>query len=390
MKMGKIKGIQISLHISTLVIVLMVGYIIASLYSELTMGLAPLWQLILIGIINGFLILFAILIHELMHSLLALKYGLKISEIELYLFGGVSKIEEEPKSPGSEIYISFIGPLSSLVLGGVFFVILFIIGNLFQYFNAVVLASGLDIFILGISGTTSIFVNTTIFYFGWMNLILGLFNLIPAFPMDGGRILRAILWKLKNNHISATEIAAKVGRIFGYIFTGFGFIEIFLFGIFNGIWFIIIGLFLSDSAQREFIQTVIQVRLSKVTSRELLSHFEIIIPYDMPLSELMREYFMKYKRSYFPVEQDGTLIGLIHISDINKVPIEKRNEIKAISLVKDIKEFPTIKLDSTGLEVFKRMQKTTSLPRIVIVKSDDDNILGFIGEHELEYVLRFS
>ncbi len=390
MKLIKIKGIQITIHYSTLLIVLMVGYVVASFYSQLTLGAAPLWQLLLIGIINGLIILFSIIVHELMHSLTALKYELPISEIELYLFGGVSKIEEEPKSPKEEAIISFVGPLSSLLLGGLFFLLMFVMGDTFNEFLFPNVYSTLVNFNKGIFDPARLILDATIFYSAWTNLILGAFNLLPAFPMDGGRLLRALIWKIKGDHLSATETASTVGRIFGFLFIGIGFFEIFFTGLINGIWLIIIGFFIRSSAQSAYIQTILQVKLSKITADKLLHEFELIIPQDMPLENLMTSFFIKYKKGYFPVGTDGKITGIIHITDIKNVNKEKFNFETARSIMKDINEFPSIDYDKNGLEVWKKINQITTHPKIVIVRGKDNNIMGYIGEEELAFVLRFS
>ncbi len=390
MKLAKIKGIQIIIHFSTLLIVLMVGYIVSSFYYQLTLGMAPLWQLIIIGIINGLIILFSIIIHELIHSLTALKFGLPISEIELYLFGGVSKIEEEPKSPKEEALITFVGPLSSLLLGGFFFLLMFIMGDTFNEFLYPNFYSTFINFNKGLFNPARLILDATIFYSAWSNLILGAFNLLPAFPMDGGRLLRALIWKIRKDHISATETASKVGQVFGFLFIGFGFLEIFFFGLINGIWLIIIGSFLRSSAQSAYLQTILQVKLSKITAGELLHEFELIIPQDMSLENLINNYFIKYKKGYFPVGIDGKIIGIIHFTDIKNVNVEESHLKNAKSIMRDIDEFPSIDYNKSGLEVWKKINQITTHPKIVIVRGRENNIIGYIGEEELAFILRFS
>ena len=194
MRIGTIKGIKIKLHFSTLFIVGLVGFYSAILYIDLARQAnheVILLELVLVFLLNGILILLSILIHELSHSLMALRYGLKVSEIELYLFGGVSKMEEEPKTPKSELLISIIGPISSFVFGASFLVLFFL--------TPIPLPAWLLV---------------TLFYSGITNIGLGIFNLLPAFPMDGGRVLRAFLWNRRKNLLSATKTASKVERFF--------------------------------------------------------------------------------------------------------------------------------------------------------------------------------
>ncbi|MHA2088583.1 MAG: M50 family metallopeptidase, partial [Promethearchaeota archaeon] len=169
MKIAKIKGIEIRLHLSTLLIIALVGFYAASLYAALIPN-ASIIELITVGLINGIIILASILTHELSHSIIAQRNGLEVTEIELHLFGGVSRIEEEPHTPRAEILIAIVGPLSSLLIGIILLVL----------------------FYLPLSIPT--FLVVTFFYSGISNIGLGIFNLLPAFPIDGGRVLRAFLW----------------------------------------------------------------------------------------------------------------------------------------------------------------------------------------------------
>ena len=228
MKIARIYGIDIKLRISTLLIVGLVGFYAASFYYSLVPN-PPLFDLILVGLVSGFMLLFSILAHELMHSIVAQKYGLKVSEIELYLFGGASKIEEEPKTPKSEMIIAVVGPLTSLVIGGILLLIIFL-------------------FPIGIYPLLFV----PIFYTGFSNIILGIFNLLPAFPMDGGRVLRAFLWYRRHDIISATKTSSRIGSVFAYGLIGFGFLQMLFYGFLNGLWFVIIGFFLNSQTRQSY------------------------------------------------------------------------------------------------------------------------------------------
>ena len=221
MKIGTIKGITIRLNISTLLIIALVGFSAASFYDQMVEGIG-LVELILVGILNGVILLASILLHELSHSLMAQRYELNVTEIELYLFGGVSKIEEEPRTPKSEMIISVVGPATSLLIGGALFGL---------YFLPIAVPS---------------FLVVTFFYSGLSNVILGIFNMIPAFPMDGGRVLRAFLWNRRDDIVSSTKSATTVSKFFGYGFMVLGFIQMILFFSFNAFWFILIGMFLNS------------------------------------------------------------------------------------------------------------------------------------------------
>ncbi|MHA2006571.1 MAG: M50 family metallopeptidase [Promethearchaeota archaeon] len=365
MKIAKIKGIEIKLHASTLLIIALIGFYAASFYAAI-IPRASIIELIVVGLINGSVILISILLHELSHSVVAQKYGLNVSEIELYLFGGVSKIEEEPKTPKSELIIAVVGPLSSLIIGAVL---------LFMFFLPVSIPA---------------FLLVTLFYSGISNIGLGIFNLLPAFPIDGGRVLRAILWKRRNDILSATKTASKVGVVFGYGLMIYGLLQLFTTGFINGIWLIIMGSFLKSTARQSYSQTLSEVTLSNLSVREILSLPTRGIPFDKTLTEALRDYFFPYKKPYFPVIQSDEIVGIIHMSDIRKIPISQRSSIIVGYVMKKISEFQNIDEDQSGKEAWKRLKKLTKRPHLIVVREKiNSKLVGFIGEEDVLSSLKY-
>ncbi|TFG05815.1 MAG: site-2 protease family protein [Promethearchaeota archaeon] len=365
MKLGTIKGIGIKLHFSTILIVGLVGFYASVFFTSLQPD-ASFTDIILVAIANGIIILLSILIHELAHSLMANRYGLKVSEIELYLFGGVSKIEEEPRTPKSEFIISGVGPLSSIILGAIFL-------TLYAFMPFSIPA----------------WIVVTLLYSGISNIGLGFFNLLPAFPMDGGRVLRAYLWQRRRNILSATKTASRIGSFIGYSLMIYGFAQIFLFGLFGGFWLILIGSFLNNSAKKSYIQTVNEVTLSNINIRDIMGAPQLSIPYDTNIDEAIRKYFMIYKRVYFPVSQEGNIIGIIHLEDLKKIAAEQRPYLKIGDYLRSLSEFPSIYLESTGKDALKKLVEMKTLPHVVIVREEDDHIIGFVGEQDLYNAIRF-
>lgn len=320
--------------------------------------------------INGLIILGSIIAHELSHSIISLRHGLNVSEIELYMFGGVSNIEEEPKTPRSETIISGAGPAASLIIGGVFLLLYFI-------------PLWLDI-------TLPAILAITFFYSGISNTGLGLFNLVPAFPMDGGRVLRAYLWKKRDDLLSATETASKVGYYFGWAMVGYGFFEIiFLPGIIGGFWFIILGFFLSNSSRNAYQQTVYEYKLSKISAKEVLKKPDQMIPFDTKIKDAIQQYFMNFRKSYFPVIKNDEIIGIVTIDSIQKIPPNQRSELIIGKAMKDISEFPNISEEETAKAAFSKIRVEEQEPKIIIVK-DDGSVSGFITENEIQSAIRLS
>lgn len=366
MKIGRVKGIVLKLHLSTLLIIGLVGISAASFYF--TIVLTPsLMELIIVGILSSVIILISILLHELTHSLVAQKYGLIVSEIELFLFGGVSKIEKEPETPKSEMVIAIVGPLSSLIIGFSFLIVVFL--------SPIILSP---------------IIYVSLLYTGISNIGLGLFNLIPAFPVDGGRVLRAFLWYRRHDILSATKTASRVGSFFAYGLMVYGVLQAFLFGFFNGFWLVLIGSYLNRQTKQAYIQVKNEAILSTLYAKEMMSIPHLEIPFDTLISDAMKNYFMIYKRLYFSVIQGDTIVGVVHINDIKKIPQNQRHQYIVGYVMRKASGFPSIDERETGKEVMRKLVLTKNNPRLVVVKeTNDDYVLGFIGEDEIISTIRF-
>jgi len=367
MKIFKIKGIEIKFHISTLVIVAIVGFYAASIYYTTLKGNVQIWELILVGLINGIFILLSILAHELMHSLMALRKGIKVSEIDLYLFGGVSKIEEEPDNPKNEFLISIVGPITSLIIGSILMILYF----------------------LPVKYNPMIYI--TLYYIGLSNILLGIFNAIPAFPMDGGRVLRAYLWHKRKNILSATKTASKVGVFFGYAMIIFGFVEIIFIGVFSGFWFVLIGWFLISSAKNSYAHTIVEVKLSNLFAKNILHPLTISIPFNMLIIDSIRYYFMVYKKSYFPISEGDKIVGIIDLKTIQKISIDERRNMLVDNAMYKISDFPIINGDESGKKALMSLRKIRNTPKLlIVVERDTDKILGIIGEEDIRAALEYA
>lgn len=366
MKIGRVKGIVLKLHLSTLLIIGLVGISAASFYF--TIVLTPsLMELFIVGILSSVIILISILLHELAHSLVAQKYGLIVSEIELFLFGGVSKIEKEPETPKSEMVIAMVGPLSSLIIGFSFLIVVFL--------SPIILSP---------------IIYVSLLYTGISNIGLGLFNLIPAFPIDGGRVLRAFLWYRRRDILSATKTASRVGSFFAYGLMVYGVLQAFLFGFFNGFWLVLIGSYLNRQTKQAYIQVKNEAILSTLYAKEIMSIPHLEIPFDTLISDAMKNYFMIYKRLYFSVIQGETIVGVVHINDIKKIPQNQRHQYIVGYIMRKTSGFPSIDERETGKEVMRKLVLMKNNPRLVVVKeTNDDYVLGFIGEDEIISTIRF-
>jgi Zn-dependent protease/predicted transcriptional regulator len=242
----------------------------------------------------------SVLLHELAHSLVARARGLPVHNIVLFIFGGVSNIEQEPKTPGVEFSMAFVGPLVSLLIGALAYGFLFLV-----------------------RGSHSAIV-PVLAYLAVANILLGVFNLLPGFPLDGGRVLRSIVWKLTGNAYRATQVATIVGQIIAYLFILWG---IWLFfsshDAFDGIWSGFIGWFLLSAAQSAREQATLETAFRGVTVARVMNPNPMTVPANISLQRLVDEYFLPQGLRFALVTQGDQLAGLITLGDIRHVPREQ-------------------------------------------------------------------
>lgn len=315
--LGRVFGIQIQLDWSWIFIFLLVTWNLAagvfpSQHPE--WGTALNWT---IGLAASVLFFASVLAHELAHSLVAVARGLPVRRITLFLFGGVSNIEREPPSPGTEFLIAIVGPITSIGLG----VLFILLGGLLGLQIGAVLDSPQQL--LATLGPLS----TLLMWLGSINIVLGLFNLIPGFPLDGGRVFRSVLWALTGNLRRATRWASWVGQGIAWLFIVGGIammfgvrLPFFGTGLFSGLWLAFIGWFLNQAAVQSYQQVVVEDILEGVpVSRLMRANAPTVTP-EMRLSQLVDEYILGTDERAFPVVEGDRLVGLVCLEDVRKVP----------------------------------------------------------------------
>ena len=306
LKIGRLLGVPIRLHYTLILGVLLITWTLAIGYlpSEYPgLSSATYW---LIGVIGASVLFISVLIHELAHSYVAKKSGLPVRRIVLFIFGGVSEIEEEPKEASVEFKIALVGPLTSFAIALVLWLLQYVT-NAFR--GSVLIVAPLE-------------------YGAYINVLLGGFNLLPAFPLDGGRIFRAMVWRWKKNLVRATRIATNVGVFFAYLMMFGGFMLVIGDVFIGGLWFILIGWFLKSGAESSYRQTIINEALANVSIRDIMTRDVHTVNPDTLVKDVVETHFIKYKHGGFPVEKDSKLLGLITLQDIKKIPREKWQETK--------------------------------------------------------------
>jgi Zn-dependent protease/predicted transcriptional regulator len=302
-RIGKIAGIDIDIHVSWIIILVLLTVSLATgWFPQLYPGwsTATYW---VVSLIASLLLFVSVLLHELAHSLVARRRGLPVKNITLFIFGGVSNIEQEPKSPGIEFQMAVVGPLTSLVIGFVCFLLQ-----------------------LPLRGSNSP-LEGILFYLAVTNVLLGVFNLIPGFPLDGGRVLRSIVWRITGSMRQATRVASITGQIIAYLFILLGIWLFFTGNILNGIWLGFIGWFLLSAAQSANAQVMLESVLRGVTVGEVMNPKPATVPANISLQQLVDAYFLPGGLRYALVMQGEQLVGLMTLSDIRHVPREQWAQI---------------------------------------------------------------
>jgi Zn-dependent protease/predicted transcriptional regulator len=290
-RIGKVFGIDIKIDSSWLVIFILFTWVLAGQYFPRLFpegSRALMWG---IGALTSVLLFASVLFHELMHSVVAQSQGERVDSITLFILGGVSQIAEEPKKPWQEFTMAGAGPLGSFILAGVFF------------FAALALHDSSRL----LAASTS--------YLAVLNTGLGLFNLLPGFPMDGGRVLRSILWKATGNLKKATRIASLSGQTFAFLFILLGVLQI-LRGVFSGLWFIFIGWFLHSAAVRGYDQVVLKEMLQGFKARDLMTTDYAAVPPSLAVQDLVDDHILKKKERVFLVMEGQDLQGIVCLEDV--------------------------------------------------------------------------
>jgi Zn-dependent protease/CBS domain-containing protein len=320
LSLGRIAGIHVGLNWSLLVVAALIAW---SLATGILPSAAPgqtsgaYWTA---GVVSAFVYLASLLAHELAHSVVAMRRGVRVEGITLWLFGGVSRFSSESSSPGAQALITFVGPLTSLLLGAVFVVGSAVVGG----------------------GAHAGLVPASLAWLGFINILLGVFNLLPAFPLDGGRLLHSLIWLRTGDRLRATRIAARIGMAFGFLLIAYGLITFFAAGsLIGGVWSVFLGWFLLSAARAEEASGLIRQALSGISVAEVMTPNPVQAPDDISVEDALHRYVLTSRHSTFPThDAGGRLSGLLTMAALKKVAPDAR----ATTLVKEV----TCPLDSVS------------------------------------------
>jgi len=355
--MGKLFGISIRVDYSWFFIFLLVTWSLAGSYFP---SVFPQWsvaQSIIAGLITSLLFFASVLAHELGHSVTAQRHGIPVNSITLFIFGGLARITREPDRPGAEFKIAIAGPLTSIVLGIIFWALYMLLPSP-RFDGAAEIA----------------------FWLGWMNLTLAVFNLLPGFPLDGGRVLKAVIWKVTGNPGRATRWVSNIGKGIAYLMIAAGILLMFTGNWLNGLWLAFIGWFLSNSASGNSRQIAVRQELQKHTVSELMNTDYVKIPPYISIEDMYNDYIKPNKKSYLVVTSGRETLGLVNMHLLRSIPRQHWSTRTVNDVVTPLSSLRTISPEDgiiAALGIFQE-EKIDQLP---VVK--DNEIIGIVSYHDL-------
>ncbi|HID93064.1 MAG TPA: site-2 protease family protein [bacterium (Candidatus Stahlbacteria)] len=357
---GKIHGIDINIDPSWLIIFSLVIFTLGGAYFPYQYPGWSNWLYWIIGIITSVLFFASVLGHELSHSLIAMRQGNKVRSITLFMFGGVAQIAEEPDNPRKEFVMAIMGPVSSLAIALVSFMVWVSLKGISEPIGAVAR------------------------YLVIINVILAVFNLIPGFPLDGGRVLRAVIWSINKDFKIATRIASKVGQFIAVIFILFGILQIFRGLWLNGFWFVFIGWFLHSAAVRGYRQVIVREMLGDLRAADLMTRDFETIPSNLTVQQLVEQYVLKKRENAFIVVDDGKFQGIISLEDIKDIPRD-RWELTSVGEAMTPKEqLDPLSPEDDGTKVLARLN-TENVHELLVI--DRGKLVGIICHSDVIRVL---
>jgi Zn-dependent protease len=308
-RVARVAGIPIGIHPLWFAVVALITWSLGeAYYPEVIGGIAPLAAYAL-GLASALLLFASILLHELGHALVARRFGIRIDEIDLWLLGGVAVMRDGARRPGEELRFALAGPAVTVV---------------------VAIVCGALALLLSYTQLTA--AQALLEYQAVVNVAIVAFNLLPAFPLDGGRVARAVLWSRKGDKVAATAVAAAVGRAFAVGFIALGAIAI-AAGVPTGFWFALIGLFLLLASRAELQQARIQEIFAGRRAEQLISHPAVVLPGDLTVEEAIRDYFVPLGYTAFPVaDLSGRPLGLLSLATVHRVPAARRSSVSVADL----------------------------------------------------------
>jgi Zn-dependent protease/CBS domain-containing protein len=362
-RVGRVFGVELRVDWSWVFIFVLLTWNLVSVFSRWHPDWSPLGSLA-VAVTASLVFFGCVVLHELAHSVVAMRYGMRVRSITLFLFGGVSNIEREPPSARAEFFTAIVGPITSIALGALFLVVASLVTS------------------VGMNDTTRDWtafaklgpLATLLVWLGPINIAIGLFNLIPGFPLDGGRVLRSILWSVSGDLGSATRWASATGQAIGWLFIAGGiamsfgaYVPFFGTGLVGGLWLAFIGWFLSAAAAQAATRLALDETLAGLTVEKLMRRQGPVATPDLSVAELVHEHLIPGDDRALPVVRDGVLLGLISISDVRTLPPEEWPTTPVTAIMRPAEALSTATPEEPLAAAFERLarQDIDQLPVVV-------------------------
>jgi len=351
-------GIKIGIEFSWLFIAILLSWTLAAgyfpyYYPQLSLG--TYWVMGVVGMLGLFI---CVILHELGHAMVAKHYKLPISQITLFIFGGVAEIKKEPKTPKVEFLMAIAGPIVSVLLSAGLYG-LTLIGRRF----------GWPIPVVAITA-----------YLALINIILAVFNMIPAFPLDGGRIFRSILWWIKKDEGWATKVATRMGSGFGMILVFLGIFSLITGNFIAGIWFVILGLFLQRAAAASRSQYYISHELQGEKVEKFMTKTPISVSPEITIKGFIEKYVYESYHHLYPVTEKGSLVGYVSLREIKLIPAENWGKTRVKEVMVSSSQFKTVTPETSALEALNLINQS-EMPILLVVKGKQ--LIGILTAQDL-------
>jgi Zn-dependent protease/predicted transcriptional regulator len=377
-RLGRIAGVEITADWSLFIVFLLIAFSLAT-------GLFPAWHpdwsagTSMLTALGAALLFFgSVLAHELSHALVGRRGGVAVRRITLFVFGGMAHMENEPPSWGAELRMAIAGPIVSILIGiGCLALVSTTVGPLQieSEAQAIALLSKLSP------------AATILLWLGWINIVLGAFNLVPGFPLDGGRVLRSVVWGVTGDHRRATRIASLLGQGVAWLLIAFGIamllgrsVPVFGRGLLGGLWLLLIGWFLNGAAVMSYRNLFIIDALNNVTARQLMRLLPVRLDPATTVSTLVDRYVMASGQPVFPIERDGRFLGWVTLKNLQRSDRKNWDSLMVADLMKRAENLPALKPEQQAGEAITLMNRCEQ-DHVAVIESD--RLLGLLAKDDL-------
>jgi Zn-dependent protease/CBS domain-containing protein len=359
-RLTRVMGIEVRIDPSWLIIAALVS---TSLYFGLGVVYPEVGTIAAaaISILGAMLFFGSVLVHELMHAVVARRRGFTVKDITLYLFGGATQANIESKGPADEFVVSVVGPITSFALAIIFWI---------ARTTVLTVEDGALAGILG--------------YLAWANTLLGIFNLLPGLPLDGGRVLRSVLWKSTGDLDGSTKIASVAGEVLGYGLIVLGVLVVFAGAIFQGLWFAAIGWFLATSARASYAEMRMRRALEHVEAADVMEADPIRIPAGTTIATAVNEYMLRHDHDAFAIQERGRIVGVVTLVSVRKVPRTEWTTRRIAEVMTPVTEASTVDPHTPMDVVLDRFEGAADS----IAVGDHDHVVGVITPWDLSVWMR--